>query len=375
MTRKSIVSQDSIQETLKFLDRTTVIVVGVGGYDELGSLAGVTHDLDMIMDIFLENPDISIFKKAQVKLVPDPTNNELRNVITEYTQSRTARGDILVFYYSGHGCILPSGPFGFCPKDTNLNAEGEILPISVVSITDVLDTLSVSDIHPVFIVDACFSSAISTQTPSLGKAALESSWSRANVGPRALLASSGPTTESRDSENGGLFTQALYKTIHSGLTSTEGSKLPYLTLKELDAPLLEELTLMGPPLSRYHVEGAFPALPIARNPGFRPTAEYFSGTYKRIVMLLWNEGDPQICKSSEFSDKIGQGAYSNHSKLDLEPWGLLEDVDSRSYRKLTKKGMKFAAGEIKIPKKISKDPVSGTWKKAAKSQMISIDDV
>jgi len=96
---------------------------------------------------------------------------------------------------------------------------------------------------------------------------------------------------------------------------------------------------------------------------------------KRIIELLWRNGNPKKAELSEFRDKIGPGAYANHSKLSYEPWRLLEDAGSNRMRQLTPRGKKFAQGKLRIPRRIERDALSGQWKPARGTDNISIGDV
>jgi len=376
MTRQSLISQDAIIKAKERIDRTHVILSGVANYDELETIHGASFDLDMMSEIFTSQPDIALFEKPSVDILDDPTNNDFRECIANYTQTRTARGDILILYFSGHGCILPSGSFGFCLQDTRLSSKGdELFPISIVSIEDVLSTLSVSDIHPVFIIDACYSSAISSQSPSAGSHAMEDTLRKKYSGPFALLASSSSTTKSVDTPSGGPFTQALYNLIHTGLKDDVGQKSPYITLDILASPLREELTCHGVPLPRCVVGDNFPLVAIAKNKAFRQQTVRFSPYFKRIILFLWNNGAPREATRKDLTNGVGPGAYGNHSKLSLNPWGLVESTESNKKRMLTRKGMKFAQGDIKIPKIICKNPITGEWKQDIDTPMISVDDI
>ena len=53
-------------------------------------------------------------------------------------------------------------------------------------------------------------------------------------------------------------------------------------------------------------------------------SERFSPYLRKIVELLWNEGDPIGASPSDILQNIGAGAYGNHSKLSLPSWGLVE---------------------------------------------------
>ena len=72
---------------------------------------------------------------------------------------------------------------------------------------------------------------------------------------------------------------------------------------------------------------------------------------------------------------MGRGAYSNHSKLSLTPWDLLQDGQSRSHRILNERGVQFAQGNLAIPRHIIKDPSTWEWVADPEAEMVLITDV
>jgi hypothetical protein len=376
MTRPRVVSGDLLNEAMQNLDRTSAIAVGVAEYDELPGLNGPSWDLEMVMEILVQNPDLALLDGDRVQALENPTIEAFRTAIAQYAQERSARGDILIVYFSGHGCVSPSGSFGFCLKNSMLDSyRSHVLPITIVPFDEVVGTLAIPDVHPVFIIDACFSSATSAHHAPIAPSNIEQSLRRSNAESYALLASSSEYSASVDTPDGGAFTQALYSILSNGLSDSSGRRYPIIALAQLAVPLQEELSRMGVPLSRCYVGRDFPLLPIAKNVAYSSKPESFAPYMKQIVLLLWQEGNPREASLSEFRDHIGPGAYGNHSKLSLPPWDLLEDAGSNRIRRLTSKGKRFAQGKIPIPKRIEQDPFSGKWKAAPGAQQIFIDDL
>lgn len=376
MTRPRYIAKETIDQALANLGRTTVILSGVSEYDELPTLEGPPSDMEMVADIFLDEPGISLFEKGQVRELENPNAAGFRRAIVEYAQGRSARGDILILYFTGHGCVLPGGSFGFCLSDASVGLEGSgILPVSVVPLDDVVNTLSAYDVHPLFILDACFSSATAPHGHPLAATAMEETIRRGAGESYALLASSSSFSTSLDTPDGGAFTQALYSITMNGLSGAAGSRSPFITIGDLAGPLQDELSTLGVPLSRCYVGPGFPILPIAKNTRFRPQSERFSPYMKEIIELLWNGGSPRSAEISEFGTKIGQGAYANHSKLSKDPWDLVEDAESNQVRQLTPRGKKFALGNLRIPRTIIRDPLTWNWVSADKRDTISINDL
>jgi hypothetical protein len=378
VTRPKHVPQDVVNEALQNLDRTTVILAGVSDYNELEKLPGPSYDLDMAAEIFFEKQDLALFDKKRIWELHNPTNRDFRNAIAKYTNARSATGDILVLYFSGHGHTMPNGSFGFCLKDTRVGGfDQTVLPVTVVSVDSVLATLAIANVHPVLILDACFSGATSPQNGESSALTAEDSLRKHNAQSYALLASSSSSAMSIDTSDGGAFTQALYTVVCRGLSDKVGKRSPLIMMDQLAAPLQEELSKMGVPLSRCFVGPDLPALPIARNLAYKPQTESFTPQMKRIVDLLWNEGAPIEVTRADLNSKIGPGAYGNHSKLSYEPWRLLEDgkSGSKKTRRLSSRGKMFAQGKVEIPREIEQDPFQGEWKAAIGTTSVSIDDV
>lgn len=161
MTKVSPVEQNSIEKARQNLGRTTVMSVTVSKYQHLNPLPGVCVDRDTIKQLFTDKRHLGVYDKSQFIELKDPTLDVVRSSLVEYVYSRSARGDILIFYFSGHGCVVGANDFGFCLADSKLGMEGiGILPLSVLNFRSMIQTLVAADIHPVFIIDACFSGVI-----------------------------------------------------------------------------------------------------------------------------------------------------------------------------------------------------------------------
>jgi len=133
--------------------------------------------------------------------------------------------------------------------------------------------------------------------------------------------------------------------------------------------------LTGLSLPRLFIGSQLPEIAIAKNVQYSPESESFTPQYKRIIELLWNEGKTREVEISEILDVIGTGAYANYSKLNRTPWNLIEQRNTNKRRKLTDRGIEFANGNLSIPKKIIKDPISWDWIPDPDSDLITIDDI
>jgi len=376
MTRRKEVPQSLIGQLVENLGLTSILAIGVSTYDKLHDLPGVSFDLDSIEDIFKNNKDTSLYKDNKLIMLENPNSAEFRRVITDYSFDRSARGDILIFYFSGHGAVLSDGSFAFCLSDTVLGYEGNgVLPISVVRFNDVAVTLASVDVHPVFIIDACFGGL----TAPRGYANIESTMQAEinSIAPESyvLLAAASPMSSAIDTPSGGGFTQALNKVVIEGLTDEEGRQFPFLSIDQLVKPLQDELVKAGLPLPKSHIGRYFPLFAFSRNPKFKPDTESFTPYMKRIVEHLWNAGKPKQIQIAELGKDLGYTEYANHRKLSLKPWQLLEDGDAPKTRKLSARGIRFAKGELSIPKVIIRDPITWEWVPAPGSNRVDISSV
>lgn len=358
------------------VDSTSVIAVAVSDYEYLVPLAGPGKDLELVRELWANNPATSLYTPMQFTALANPTVDELRSTIVEYAASRTARGDILIFYFFGHGCVIGSNGFGFCTVDTQFGLDGSgVLSLSVLNFRDVVQTLASVDVHPVFIIDACFSAATAQGGIASVSSAMQDNLQIYTAGSYGLLCSSNDVTVSLDTAEGGVFTRAMYSILTKGLNERQGRLRRLLTVRDLAVPLQERLTQEGHPLSRCYVGPDLPDVPLTRNVQFKEETETFAPYMKRIVEYLWNEGNPREARIQEFVQTLGLGAYANHSKLSLPPWQLLEDGSAPQTRRLTLRGVQFVQGNEQIPRRIHKHPISEEWVMAPSSPMITIEDI
>jgi len=372
--RRRFITQSDQGSTRGYIERTSIITITVSSYSSLKSLPGAYQDTRMVKEIFSENPTISLYP-TRFKSVFNPNANLFRKTILDYATSRSARGDILILYYSGHGVIVGTNDFAFCPKDASFGIdESKILPLSVISFREVVQTLSAVDVFPVFIIDSCFSGATAAQgTLSLTEQMHDLMHSYFS-GSYALLASTSLETLSFESQFGGFFTRSFHSIVMRGLGDNEGKHTPFLTLDVLSAPLQEQLAKDGQPLSKCYIGPYLPPIAIAKNIKYSPDTEKFTPYFKRIIEYAWNNGNPRIITTDDLLN-IGTGAYANHSKLSLTPWNLLDDGKDNSTRVLSERGIQFAKGELAIPETIIRDAVTWNWITAPDTRQITIKDI
>ena len=141
-----------------YVSRVTVLAVAVENYRYLKRLNGPSIDIRKMKQLLVESEDTAIYELDQFIEIQNPAAEDLRSAINFYVINRPARGDILLFYFSGHGVPIGHNDFGFCTIDTYIHPEeNSVLPLSVVKFSDILSSLSILGITPVIIVDACYS--------------------------------------------------------------------------------------------------------------------------------------------------------------------------------------------------------------------------
>ena len=349
-------------------NRVQVIGAAVWDYEEKGlrGLRGPKKDAAMVREMFLCSSPMGLYDNHAVTILENPTAEALRRELINYVQGRSAKGDILVFYYSGHGMVLGNNEFGFCLKDTRIREDtGTFLPLSVVNFRDVLSTLRAADIHPVFIIDACFSAKAALKDLIH---AMQDDMHRTAANSYALFCACYEDGEATDTVGGGAFTKAIYEVVSSGLSDAKHKQLPVLELGDLTKSVQTKLEKDGMPLSKLYTSADLPDFPLVKNVAFQVRAESFMPYHRETLELMWHGGKPKTITLLEISANVIHGAYGNHSKLSLAPWALVEDGTNRRDRRLTQRGKAFMSGKLSIPSVIVRDPDSGEWHAAEEAK-------
>ena len=360
------------------IGRVTILAVGVWQYEHLQRLTGPEMDLNNIQDIFVDDPDIAIFDNRQFISLPNPTSEQLRHTINEYVKGRGFDNDILVFYFAGHGTPIGATDFAFCTIDTDkLTEQNAILPMTSVSFTEILHSLWIRKIIPVFIIDACYSGmAGGALAPTFNELSeeLKGEVQRRYGSSYALFCSTPNNEQIRDNPHGdgGLLSSKLVEIAQEGLSERE-KRLQTITLSKL-LPILHQRTevndfgaspilLLGPTL---------PDFSMFNNVNFSPLEYRLQPHLVAVLRVLWNNGNPVELRPGEISDTTGlKGSYGNHRKLSFEPWNLVETVASR--RRLNDRGLAFMRGELLVPRDVIKDNDQNVYVPKPDSEMIGIE--
>ena len=226
--------------------------------------------------------------------------------------------------------------FAFCTTDTNLLiGERTILPMTAVSFTEILRTLWIKKVIPVFIIDACFSGmaggALITTIDQLINE-LKGEVQRKYASSYALLCSAPSDEEVLDNPNGdgGLLSISLVELAQAGLNARD-KRSQTITLSKLFPYLRQrvEANAVGPtPILQ--LGDTLPVFSIFNNTYFRPLEYRLQPHLVAVLRSLWNNGTPLDLRPGEIADTTGlKGAYGNHRKLSFEPWDLVETIASR----------------------------------------------
>jgi hypothetical protein len=318
---------------------------------------------------------MGLFPAKQIETYQNPTVEQLRNAFVEYAQTRSAKGDILVFYFSGHGAAI-GNDFWFCLTDTRLRAEGGgLLPLSALAFEDILSTVQTADVHPVFIIDACFSGKAAPSDQKTVLNTMHDNMSRSAASSYALFCACYQDSVAFDTTDGGAFTSALHQIASAGLSDDKHKQLPFLTIRDLSAPVQEKLTLLGWPLSKLYTAPDLPQFDLIRNVKYKPKKERLHWYHKDTLDLMWNKVAPKTVSIKNIRDDCGQSAYGNHSKLSMKPWRLVEDDGNSNYRRLTARGEKFMNDKLSVPLELIHDPITGEWAASPQAPVVYPTDI
>lgn len=351
-----------------------IIAASVWKYEHLSKLAGPKHDAASIREFFVGS-QLGIYEAERFTELLNPSLDDLQRALLDYAETRTAHGDILIFYFTGHGCVIGGNDFGFCPVDAkvcNTPSGGGILPLSVLSFSQLVRTLSLVDVHPVMIIDACFSAAIGTTDSLRITESMHDNLQRHAASSYGILCSSYEQSASIDQPDGGVFTKALRAVAEKGM----GGKLKrqhFLTLMDLAEPVQESLSRDGMPLSRLHVGPGLPQIPLVRNVAFEARTERFGKELYEAITYM-HKVHPAEVNVSDFAAHVSNTAYGNHNKLSYLPWGLSKKGSNARKRRLTERGLRFAKGLLSIPEVIERVGDSDEWQAQSGTRQVAYKD-
>jgi hypothetical protein len=356
-----------------------LLAVGVENYKFMRSLRGPQRDVERFVDLMIKSPITGLYNLSQIKTLIDPDSSTLRVNINDYVISRSAQGDVFIFYFSGHGTPIGQSDFGFCTSDARIHlATDVVLPLTVLRFRDLIDSLRVMNITPVIIIDACYSgivgSAIDISTSTtIGN--MQREITRQNASNYALLCSCSDRQVSIGNNNGGIFSQAIYNVLNEGL-STHRPEKSVVYLQDIFPQLINRVnSLATDSTPQLFLGETIPGIPFVKNVGYTPQSYRFQPYLAEIITSLWNEGNEREFSRDEILSNIGRGAYGNHRKLSFIGWSLLEDNPQSGKRRLTEKGRQFAQGKIKIPDEVIYDSIINDYIASPNATLIDIKSI
>lgn len=360
--------------------RVTIIAVGVWQYQNFRRLTGPEMDLHNLKAIFVDDPDLALFNPRQYRELQNPTSEQLRQTINQYVLERGADNDILLFYFSGHGAAIGANDFAFCTTDTvSLIDERTVLPMTAVSFTEILRTLWIKKVTPIFVIDACFSGmaggALVTMIGQL-LGELQGEVQKRYASSYALFCSAPNDQEVLDNPDGdgGLLSTSLVELAEEGLDAYD-RRSPTIFFTDLYPHLRHKVEARGiAPIPILMLGPTLPLFSVFKNIDFSPLEYRLQPHLVAVLRALWNNGNPQELRPRDIADITGlKGAYGNHRKLSFGPWNLVETVGG-SRRRLNNRGIAFMQGNLRVPRDIVSDERRLVYTEKAGTETIGIED-
>ncbi|WP_367899208.1 caspase domain-containing protein [Leptospira sp. WS58.C1] len=342
-------------------DRVTIFLIGVEEYINLPSLQGPKKDVDKLYKLLVENEETKLYPDSKVKRIINPNSSELRSHLSQYAFGRTADNDILVLYFSGHGVPLGNNDYGLCLKETNIIEEkSTAIPLDLLRFSDIVETLSLVAVDPVFILDSCYSGQAGDQI-NRSLTELKKNIQREVASSYALLCSSRKYETTPDGKHGGPFCELLVSVASAVGNNAKLKRKEELSLKDLFAEIRKEAERWTDIKPLLFIGDTLPDFSIVRNAFFQPREETMQKSHRDVLLSLWNEGNP-TSKSVDELFLLGRSVYTTYSKLSYKPaWALIEKPGKGLPIKLTERGISFMKGDIKIPLAIRRKPESEIW--------------
>jgi hypothetical protein len=354
------------------ISRIKLIAIGNSKYQFLDKLNGPENDIANLRSLLVESKKTALLEPKQCTWIANATGAKLRQTLTDWAYAISCPGDILIFYFSGHGAVLPNLEFGLCMVDTQYHPSFDTTIISsLVPVNELFLAISAVKATPMIILDACYSgSAITQMKKTLDSMA--ANLQKEHASAYGIFSSCRTNETSFDLTNSGLFSNILQNISSTGKKKVKSSYLSLLDIFEDIRLELEQSAFDMNPLLL--LGDTFPVFPWVKNVAFKPLKETMIPSYVNILRYLWNNGNPQMRTTQEMSQTLRTGGYGNNRKLMLEPWKLLTTYTGQRTRMLTSRGVAFMKGEIAIPKTIVKDDLSETWKALEGTPDILISD-
>jgi hypothetical protein len=358
---------------MSYSNRASVIAVGVEKYNYMSKLSGPSKDVGKIKKLLSDDFETALYQENRFTQLIDPNSDQLRKTIVDYAMARSAPNDILVFYFSGHGVIIGNNDLGLCTVDTQIHPEFRIpVPLNLIRFGDIIETLLAVKVDPVIIIDACFSGQGGEMIGQLYNQLKRNIQAEA-ASAYALLCSSRKIEATPDHQEGGPFSSTLVNVASKGKDGKDYKHKKELTLKDLYSNIREEIENLGLDIvPQLFIGDTLPDFGFIKNNKYKPLTTSITNGQVKVLRELWNNGDPKTLSVDDFQ-KFGSTEHTTYNKLSYKPaWGLIEKVDSKK-RQLSKRGIQFMKGDLKIPKSIIKQD-NEEWVPNTNAQLSGIED-
>jgi regulation of enolase protein 1 (concanavalin A-like superfamily) len=190
------------------------LLIGVSNYETLQKLPGATRDIKGISNI-LQDPNLGGFISENITLLEDPERKEAEEAIYDLFD-RSRKGDLVLFYFAGHGITDMLGQFYLAARLTCKDKE-KLRDITAISAKYLQEKMSQSlSERQVIILDCCFSGAFAKGMTARASGTVNLEYLGGKG--RAVLASSTSTQYSFEHKDSGfgIYTHYLLEGIEKG---------------------------------------------------------------------------------------------------------------------------------------------------------------
>jgi hypothetical protein len=187
------------EKLLETTGKKFALLMGVGEFRELNNLPGVGRDIENFGEL-LRDDKVSEF---EVRYLVNPELNEGRKAIYEIS-SKAEAGDIILFYFSGHGTIKDD-TFYLPFSDSELG----YIEATCMDSEYILSQFRKSRCETfIIIIDTCYSGAFFNNNRGLPKSLV-------------ALTATGDKETAMDTKEGGAFTNIILKGLRSDFIDTD----------------------------------------------------------------------------------------------------------------------------------------------------------
>lgn len=190
-----------------------VLSVGISHYEHIRDLKKTEMDATSMAELYKTHTNhVTLLLGAQA--THDNILAQLRQVCSQATE-----GDVLVFFFSGHG-----GKGGLCAYDTR----NEQTMVTYSEVQQVIRTCRANNKQ--LYIDACFSGGLRSPSAAASSSSAETSFTDSQGVMLFLSSRTGETSQENPWADNGFFTQYLLKGM-KGAADTDGNRI--VTAKEL----------------------------------------------------------------------------------------------------------------------------------------------